>query len=319
MLRDSPDQLAEVTGQIEEVRTAAVAGKHGFGALSRFEDLNCAVAFPGSFFLNDLRGTKCFTSGGPSEFFSLEVRPINTSLTRQKTYDAFCELRLPKKPGKPIQGVVYEYSPIRWNGHYGYESCFMTQRDGFRWLNEYRDVFVGDKVYSLSHTTCLFAQMSDVHAMRRPTRERARLFYQSFRWLKPPDVDAKPQQQSLQGRWVVKSGPSSRKANKSVGPKELAFLGTALYGGPSGRWGHPRGDGPLPHGIFHMARFVEDASSGVIELDVIGPRTVIMQYHYKIDNDRLLVSQSPFDIRPDADLPEHVDVFVRPGDGVPLL
>jgi len=317
--QDVPDQLTEVITEIHAIKVAALAGQRGFGTLSEFEDQNCAIAFPESFYLNDLRGTKYYTTSGPSEFFSLEVRPVGNSASRQKTYDALCETRLTRGPGKPILGVVYEYSPIRWKGHYGYDSCYMIQRDGFLWLYDHRDIFVGDTLYCLCHQTCLVVPMDDVHRMRRPTRETARLFYQSFRLLNPPTVEAKPEQQSLQGRWVVESGPSARRANHSPRPKELAFLGTALYGGPSGCWGYERGNGPLPQGIFHMARFVVDPSPGTIELDVVGPRKVEMTFHYRIDNDRLLMSSEPFEVHADGDLPEHVDIFVRPGDGVPLL
>jgi hypothetical protein len=211
---------------------------------SQFESQDFAAAFPGKPFAGHADGFYTVVYFGEISSQSVQVFPLPKFDTRSKLFEQRARHLHDTNPGM----VILEYSPIKWHGHYGHETCYLsTDEKGRLQVCHRRDLVIGDQLYQLEHRGQYAAVTDDPHINRLLDRRDAHRFFQSFRLLKPVEPTSKPEAQLIHGRWIVVAGPDA-KANPLTAdgrPREMAFLGRQLFLGPMDSWGERGGMHPV--------------------------------------------------------------------------
>ncbi len=148
---------------------------------------------------------------------------------------------------KPLDGHLLESSPIRWNKHYGHEFsiAYQGKRHGELRVLRVRQVLVNSDLYTLEHDSRVFLAGANADWLRFHERKTSYAFFDSMTLLKACEPLAKPQPETIDGRWVV----VSEHGKTPETPTEIAFLGDKYFRGTEGKWGDPI------EGIVERAQF----------------------------------------------------------------
>lgn len=150
------------------------------------------------------------------------------------------------------KGLVIESSPVKWHGHYGYEwAYFYEDNVRQRYLTRRRDILIEGTLYILEYRIPFKPDGNDPELMPQISRKGAYRFFDSLQMLKPVVSTAKPEPQTLLGRWVV----IRENGKPAVDPEVIAFSGGTKGGaylrGKEREWGIPDG-GVRQRGFFKI-------------------------------------------------------------------
>ena len=179
-----------------------------------------------------------------------------------------------KNQVKGLDYVILESSPIRWNGHYGHEFAFAHASNGQIRVRRVRNLLIGGEFYHLSFGSRVFLPDADLAWLRSQDRKRAYRFFDSMKLISKVEHTAKPQSETISGRWVVNSIGGKRQSQ----PTEYAFLGNQFLSGKEGGFGDVSA-------FSDLGKFEFLAEEGLIQLDLIliGKRYL----RYEIDGETL--------------------------------
>ena len=230
---------------------------------------NVAITFPGKTRSSTRpNGLASKTWNGLSESCSLTYEKIDKGFlaklesgeaTRKWVFDT--EM---KNQVKGLDYVILESSPIRWNGHYGHEFAFAHASNGQIRVRRVRNLLIGGEFYHLSFGSRVFLPDADLAWLRSQDRKRAYRFFDSMKLISKVDNTAKPQTETISGRWVVDSVGGKRQDEST----EYAFIGNRFFSGKEGGFGDVLEFMDL--GEFEILK----GETGLIEIvgDLIGKR-----------------------------------------------
>ena len=248
---------------------------------------NVAITFPGQTRSSTRRnGLASKTWNGLSESCSLTYEKIDKGFlaklesgeaTRKWVFDT--EM---KNQVKGLDYVILESSPIRWNGHYGHEFAFAHASNGQIRVRRVRNLLIGGEFYHLSFGSRVFLPDADLAWLRSQDRKRAYRFFDSMKLISKVDHTAKPQSETISGRWVVDSVGGKRQDEST----EYAFIDDRFLSGEEGGFGDILKFRDL--GRFKVLK----GEKGLIQLDydLIGKR--YLRYEIEEETLRMQISKS---------------------------